>query len=231
MLGDKQLYTLTLKELIKLQPNNQIVLSEFYTARQETVPRQMRRLRTNQTSTSTSSPLSNSASTAIGTNTAALTTVMEQTFLSYEQLEVLRTQKAQPFSSNVSYQFTQQLDVLKLTDIEGQCLLMLRLPAKGLFKFASSASPKLVEAITRVCRTMVHAEKRYQQEHKSHIAPFSYIQFCFQLLIQLTTLPRIDSALSMIDVDHRTSLDDLLAYYSSISSTLTDVDKLNRLRK
>lgn len=226
MNGSQQLYALTLKDLIKLQPKNQVVLAEFYASRQEAIPRRMRRLRTNGTATGTSVTVTNPSST-----TAPLTAVIEETLLSYEQLEVLRTQKAHTLSTNVSYQFTQQLEALKLTDIEGQCVLMLRVPTKGLFKFASAASPKLVETIIRVCRTMVHSEKRFQQEHKSRIAPFSYIQFCFQLLVQVTTLPRIESALMMIDVDHRASLDDLLAYYSSISSTLTDVEKLNRLRK
>ena len=65
---------------------------------------------------------------------------------------------------------------------------------------------------------MVYAEKRYQQEHKSSILSFSYITFCFNILIELTTLPRIESTLLMIDQNCRASLDDLLSYYSSISS-------------
>ncbi|CAF0937621.1 unnamed protein product [Adineta ricciae] len=42
---DDQLYELTLKEYLKLQPNNQIVLTEYYSCRHEKIPRKKRRIR------------------------------------------------------------------------------------------------------------------------------------------------------------------------------------------
>jgi hypothetical protein len=220
-----KLYRLTLKDFIKLQPNNQTVLNEYYSSRHEQIPREMRRLRTNtnpsSVSTLSSSDLKNSKPTI----------VVEENNLSYEELEQIRTQKTQPFSTNTPYQFTQQLTSLKTNDIKGQCSLILRIPAKGLYKIVNTATPKLVEIIINACRTMVYAEKRYQQEHKSSILSFSYIQFCYNILIELTTLQRIEPTLLMLDQNHRSSLDDVLSYYASLPSLFKDVNKLDRLRK
>jgi hypothetical protein len=79
---------------------------------------------------------------------------------------------------------------------------------------------------------MIYAEARYKQTHElSASSSFSYITFSFNILIELTTLPRLDSALSMIDQQCRASLDDLLAYSSSVSTIINDLGKLERLRK
>ncbi|CAF5019315.1 unnamed protein product, partial [Rotaria sp. Silwood1] len=53
MSRNNQLYEITLKNLIKLQPNNQTVLAEYYTSRHEQIPRKMRRLRTKPITTDT----------------------------------------------------------------------------------------------------------------------------------------------------------------------------------
>ncbi|CAF0818380.1 unnamed protein product [Adineta ricciae] len=45
MSRDDRLYELTLKEYLKLQPNNQIVLTEYYGFRHEKIPRKKRRIR------------------------------------------------------------------------------------------------------------------------------------------------------------------------------------------
>jgi hypothetical protein len=227
MAGDHRLYLLILKDLTILQPNNQILLSEYYGSRQEQIPRQMRRLRTNINSCVQTMPL-----TTIETlPSASNSTVVEQVLLSFEQLEELRTSNGPPLSVELSYQFTTQLQNLKANDIMGQCRLILRVPEKALFKLARSATPKLVETIIRVCQTMIRAEKRYQQEHKLSVSSFSYLQFSFQLLVQLTALPRLDSALLMIDTEHRASLDDSLAYFSSMPLVSNNIQKLDRLRK
>lgn len=44
--SDYRAYELTLKECMKLQPNNQIILAEYYTYRHEQIPRKKRRIRT-----------------------------------------------------------------------------------------------------------------------------------------------------------------------------------------
>jgi hypothetical protein len=75
---------------------------------------------------------------------------------------------------------------------------------------------------------MIQIEENYQQEHKLIILPFSYIEFCFKILNQLTILPEIDSILSMIDENYRILLDDLISYYSS---RFNDGEILNRLKK
>jgi hypothetical protein len=211
MVPNDKLYRSTLKDFLKLQPNNQTVLNEYYTSRHEQIPRQMRRLRTIPTNTTTNNSTSISSSDI--KNSQSTITIEENNF-SYEELEQIRTQKTLPLSTNTPYQFTQQLNALKPNDIKGQCSLILRLPPKGLFRIANTATTKLVEIIINTCRTMVYAEKHYQQEHKS-----------------LTTLPRIESSLSMMDPTCRSSLDDLLSYYSSIPSLFKDVNKLDRLRK
>ena len=220
MLHNDALYISTLQNLLQLQPNNQTILAEYYTSRHEQIPRTMRRLRA---TASSSTP-------AADTSRPPSTSTVEVSSLTFEQLEELRNQKAPLLSTNTPYQFTQQLNTLKADDTRSHCALMLRIAPKALFKLASSASPKLVEIMANACRTMVHAEKRYQHEHKSSILPFSYVRFCCNLLVELTTLPRLDSALLMIDPACRASLDDLIAYFSSISSTLNETDKLSRLR-
>lgn len=224
-----QLYKSTLKDLIKLQPNNQTVLTEYYISRHEQIPREMRRLRTNQINNNNNN--STSTPPSPDTKESKPTIIIEENNLSYEELEQIRAQKNPSFSTNTPYQFTQQLSQLKSDDIKGQCTLILRIPNKSLYKLANTATPKLVETIVNACRTLVTAEKHYQQEHKSTIVSFSYITFCFDILSQLATLTRIESALSMINENCRSSLDDLLSYYSSIPSILNNVNKLDRLRK
>ncbi|CAF0950852.1 unnamed protein product [Rotaria sordida] len=230
MSRNNQLYETTLKNLIKLQPNNQTVLAEYYTSRHEQIPRKMRRLRANLINTTTSKP-SSSLSMSDMENSKSTIIIEENNNLSYEELEQIRIQKLPLFSANTLYEFGQKLNSLKSNDIKGQCSFILRLPTKGLCKITSSATSKLVQTIINACRIMVNAEKRYQQEHTSIILQFSYIKFCFDILLELTTLSRIDLELSMIDQHYRTSLNDLLSYYSSISSILHDVNKLDRLRK
>ena len=44
--SDYRGYELTLKECVKVQPNNQIVLAEYYAHRHEQIPRRKRRIRT-----------------------------------------------------------------------------------------------------------------------------------------------------------------------------------------
>lgn len=225
MAGDHQAYVKTLQDLIEIQPNNQIVLSEYYNARHETIPRQMRRLR------ATPKTTENTNSAAKDSPTTTEPSTNERMGLNYEDLEDIRMKKAPPLSSNLAYQFMKQFEALKTDDLGGQCALFLRLTNQSLFKFSSSASPKLVEMIVRVCQAMVHAERQHQKQNKTLIVPFSYIQYSFQLLTQLTTLQRIESALLMIDQYHRAALDDLLIYYNSLSSMFNDVQKLDRLRK
>ena len=224
MLSNDSLYRSTLEDLIKLQPNNQTILSEYFSFQHEPIPRKLRRLRVNPTETNSNS------SSQIKPNPQSTVTIEEPT-LTYEQLEEIRSKKTPPFSENTRYQFTQQLDTLKSSNLQSACSLILRLPSKGLFKIVSAASPKLIETVVNVGQLMINAEKRYQQEHKSAVLPFSYIKFAFNILIELTTLPRLDSTLSMIDFNCRMKLDDLLTYFSSISMILNDVDKLERLRK
>ena len=219
MSDNKRLYELTLKNFIQLKPNNQTILAEYYSIRHEQIPRRLRRLRMNPINEDSS--MSNQTSTNIN----------EQNHLSYEELEQMRQQIKFPFSKNMPHQFIQQLDILKSNDTKNQCSLILRLPTKGLYEIVRSATPKLVETIVDACQIMVNAEKCYQQKHKSSILSFSYITFCFKILIELTTIPRLDSALSMINPNSRYSLDSLLSYYSSIPSVFNDVKKLERLRK
>ena len=40
-----RLYRLTLKDFLKIQPNNQMFFQEYYSSRHEQIPRKMRRLR------------------------------------------------------------------------------------------------------------------------------------------------------------------------------------------
>lgn len=47
--SDNRAYELALKECIKLQPSNQIILAEYYTYRHEQIPRKKRRIRTRST--------------------------------------------------------------------------------------------------------------------------------------------------------------------------------------
>jgi hypothetical protein len=48
MLRNDRLYESTLKEYIKFQPNNQIILAEYYSSRHEQIPRKKRRIRNNE---------------------------------------------------------------------------------------------------------------------------------------------------------------------------------------
>jgi hypothetical protein len=74
---------------------------------------------------------------------------------------------------------------------------------------------------------MIQAEQSYQQEHQSIRLSFSYIKYCFDILVQLTKFPHIDLVLLMLDENSRKLLDELLEYYSSIYN---DGEKLNRLK-
>jgi hypothetical protein len=75
---------------------------------------------------------------------------------------------------------------------------------------------------------MIRAEENYQHEHPSMILPFSYMKFCFNLLIEVTKFSQIDLVLSMMEQNDRRLLDELISFYSS---KFDDVDKLNRLKK
>lgn len=225
------MYESTLEDLMKLEPNNQTILAEYYFSRGVSMPRERRRLRvhppkSNDPPSTTALP---SAPSSAASNTPKAT-VVEQTPLSYNDLEEIRG-RSSPFSSNVGYQFAIQLSSLKADDIRGQCSLMLRVPTKALYKLANAASSKLVETMARAAQTMVSAEKRHVQGRKDLSLPFNYSLFCFQLLIQLTTLPRIESSVAMIDEPSRAALDDLLVHYASMPSVNEDVQKLDRLRK
>ena len=190
------------------------------------MPRQKRRLRTTPTTTVT---------------TKAAETVnfvpplpveiksIETPFISYDDLEIIR-KKTRRMSSNTGYQFSKMLNELKETDIGGQCQLMLSVPNKMLYNFAHNASPKIVEMILRVCRTVTEAEKVFTGHNPSTPLPYSYTEFSFQLLVQLTTLPRLDSALGMIGPDYQLTLNEMLEYYSSISSLSDEIEKLQKLR-
>jgi hypothetical protein len=224
ILSNDSLYRLTLKHLLKIQPNNQIILSEYFSSQHEQIPRQMRRLRANNLTDTTS--ITPSTSVEIKNSQSN-----KENNLSYEELEQIRTKKFLPFSVDTRYQFSQQLTTLKSDDIKGACSLILRLPAKGLFKIVTNASVKLIETIVNACRTMIYAEARYKQTHDLSTSSFSYITFSFNILIELTTIPRLDSTLLMIDQPCRESLDDLLAYSSSVSTIINDVSKLERLRQ
>ncbi|CAM4747662.1 unnamed protein product [Rotaria magnacalcarata] len=219
---NKHSYQLTLKELIKLQPNNQTILAEYYTSRNEQIPRRLRRLRTNPVNATASK-----SSTPPVIEVSKPLNPIEENYLAYEELEKIRSQK---LTINARHQFEQQLHSLKPNDLKSQCSLILRLPTKGLFKITGPATSKGVETIVSACRIMIDAEKIYQQANKSSILQFSYVKFCFNILLELATLPRLDSALLMMDPMHRASLDNLLAYFSSLSSILTDVNKLDRLK-
>lgn len=231
MLSNESSYRITLKNLLKIQPNNQTLLSEYYTSRHEQIPRKMRRIRTNQIDSTTKTPTSNPSPSSSSDSKTTTTTIAEKLNLSYEELEEIREKKLQRFVESTRYQFTQQINNLKSHDIKGACSLILRLPEKSLLKIISGVTPKIIETIVLACHTMIYAEKRYQQEHKSSIVQFSYIKFSFNILTELTTIPRLDSTLAMIDENCRAMLDDLLTYYSSISSILNGVEKLDRLRK
>lgn len=226
MLSNDSSYRLTLKMLLTIQPNNQTILSEYFASQHEAVPRRMRRLRATPTDGASTAPAPISEAP-----TSQSITIPEDHNFSYEELEEIRMKKTPPFSVNTKYQFTQQLNTLKSSDIKAACSLILRLPAKGLFKIVSVASTKLIETLVKANRTMIYAEKRYQQEHTSSILPFSYVTFSFNLLCELTTLPRLESNISMIDQTSRAALDDILSYFSSISTILTGIEKLDRLRK
>lgn len=230
MLSNDDSYRSTLEELLKLQPNNQNVLAEYFASQHEPIPRKMRRLRPS-TSVPTTSTSSTTTLPSVESAISSSTNILEDILLSYEELEEIRKKKLTPFTLHNKYQFTQQLHNLKSQDIKTACSLILRLPDKGLFKIITGASTKLIETMVKASRTMVYAQKRYQQEHKSTILPFSYVNFAFNLLCELTTLPRLDSTISMIDQTSRAALDDVLTYFSSISSILTGIDKLDRLRK
>ena len=229
MLSNETSYRSTLKELLDIHPNNQNVLAEYFASQHEPIPRKMRRLRP-APSVPTQSTSIIPTSTA-ETPTSLSTIALEDTALSYEELEEIRKKKLSPFTMNNKYQFTQQLNALKSEDFKAACSLILRLPEKGLFKVISAASEKLIKTMVKTARTMIYAERRYQQEHKSAILSFSYVTFAFNLLCELTTLPRLDSTISMIDQTTRAALDEILTYFSSISSILTGIEKLDRLRK
>ncbi|CAF3694483.1 unnamed protein product [Rotaria sp. Silwood1] len=197
MSRDDRLHELILKECIKLQPHNQIILSEYYTCRREQIPREKRRIRTNQ----------------------IISKVNNDNSLSYNELEQIRLNK---IYSNT---------LLNSNDIKDQCSFILHLPEKNSLQSFDCATIKLIEIIINISRIMIQAEQHYQQEHKSEILSFSYIKFCFHILVELTKLPQIDIVLSTIDENYRALLDDLLSYYSSISSIFNDIEQLNRLKK
>ena len=196
MLHNHHLYEITLRECIKLQPHNQIILSEYYSCRHENVPRKKRRIRMNLISSKS----------------------IKETSLSYEELEYIRLNNIYLNSS------------INSDNIKEQCSFILHLPEKNLLQSLNCTTMHLVEVIIQISRIMIHAEQQYQQEHKSSVLPFSYIRFCFDILIELTKVPQLDHALSMIDENYRYLLDELLSYYWSMSSIFKDVEQLNCLK-
>jgi hypothetical protein len=71
-----------------------------------------------------------------------------------------------------------------------------------------------------------------EENHQSNVSSFSYTKFCFEILIQLTTLPEIDSILSMMEDNYRVLLDELISYYSKkFTDDDDDAEKLNRLKR
>ena len=229
MLSNDLLYRSTLEEFLKIQPNNQNVLAEYFASQHEPIPRKMRRLRPAPSASTPST--STTRLPSVEPSKSSSTPILDELLLSYEELEEIRAKKVVPLRAHNRYLFTQQLNTLKSQDIKAACSLILRLPDKGLFEIIGSASTKLIETFAKTSRTMIYAEKRYQQEHKSTILPFSYVKFAFNLLCGLTTIPRLDLTISMIDQTSRAALDDVLSYFTSISSILTGIEKLDRLRK
>lgn len=138
--------------------------------------------------------------------------------LSYEELEQIRSNEILPNSS------------LESNDIEQQCSFILHLPESHSFQSLDSSTSILIETMIDISQVMIQAEKQYQTENRSTILPFSYTKFCFDILIELSRLPDIDTALSMIDENHRNLLDELLSYYSSLSSARIDIEQLDRLK-
>lgn len=180
---DYRAYELTLKECLKLQPNNQIVLAEYHTNRHEQIPRKKRRIRTKS---------------------------IDENNLTYEELEQIRLDEINPNSS------------LDSKDIKEQCSFILHLQSLDLI------TTTLIETIVNTSRIMIQTEENYQQEHQSSVLSFSYIKYCFDILIQLTTLPQIDSVLSMMEDNYRILLNELILYYST---RFDDAEKLNRLKR
>lgn len=180
---DYRLYELTLKEYIKLQPNNQIILAEYYTYRHEQIPRKKRRIRTKS---------------------------INEYNLSYEELEQIRLEKINENSS------------IDSSDIKEQCSFLLHLQS------FDSITTKFVESIINISRLMMQAEENYQHEHKSMVLPFSYIDFCFNIFIELTKFPQIDLVLTLLEENYRILLDELISYYSS---RYDDSEKLNQLKR
>lgn len=180
---DYRLYELTLKEYIKLQPNNQIILAEYYAHRNETIPRKKRRLRTKSNN---------------------------ENYLSYEQLEQIRLEKLNDDFS------------IDSNNIKEQCSFILNL------KSFDSITSKFIENLIDISRLMIQAEENYQHEHKSTILPFSYIDFCFNIFIELRKFPQIDLILTLLEENYRILLDELISYYSS---KFDDGEKLNQLKR
>jgi hypothetical protein len=106
-------------------------------------------------------------------------------------------------------------------DIREQCSFILHLQSMD------SISTKLIEMIVNTSRVMTQAEENHQRS----VTPFSYIKYCFDILIQLTTLPQIDSVLFMMDENYRILLNDLISYYLRKYDDNDDAEKLNRLKR
>lgn len=196
MSNEYRLRESTLKQCIKLQPHNQIVLAEYYSSQHEQIPRKQRRIRTNPILPKSSSENS----------------------LSYEELEQIRLHT---MYSHLS---------LNSDDIKDQCSFILHSSEINFFQSFDYATSKLVETITNICHIMIQAEKNYQRDNKTTIIPFSYTDLCYRLLVELTKLPQLDVAILMLDNHPRLLLNDLLSYYSSISSIYNNVEQLDPLK-
>ncbi|CAF4401855.1 unnamed protein product, partial [Adineta steineri] len=159
---DNHSYELTLKEYIKIEPHNQIVLAEYYTYRREQIPRKKRRIRIN----SISSKVNN------------------EDQLTYEQIEQIRCEEIFPNSS---------IDLENITDIKEQCSFILHS-----FQLITYPTKKNLEIIIHMCRIMLRAEDLYRKKNATEKVPFSYVRFCFDILVQLTEFSQIDIALLMI---------------------------------
>lgn len=180
---DNHGYQLILKECVKIQPNNQIVLAEYYASRHEQIPRRKRRIRMKS---------------------------LDDMQLTYDELEQIRLEN---LDRNAS---------IDSCDIREQCSLILHTTSFDML------TKKFFELIINITRMMIRSEEIYRQEHPLDILPFSYIKYTWEIFIQLTTLPQIDSILSVIDDKYRILLNELIEYYST---KFDDVDELNRLKR
>jgi hypothetical protein len=183
-------YELTLKECIKIQPNNPIILGEYYSSKHKQIPRKKRRIRMN---------------------------LFDENILSYEELEQIRLKK-------IESELT--LDLIYSNSIQNYCLFILHLSEINFFQsFHLTSMKKFIEIFIHFNQLIIQLEENYQKNNQIINLNFSYINYCFQILIQLTNIQQIELILSMIDDNYRLLLDQLIDYYS------TSFDQLHVLKK